>query len=353
MLNTEPEFRPASKVVHVAVAVITKEDLVSGKRSILIAKRPDHVHQGGLWEFPGGKVEQGESLLRALDRELFEELDIRLITAETDSEKYQASRPMIQIQHAYPDKTVFLDVCLVSRFSGQPTGKEGQALSWVSLDQLKDYRFPEANRPIVSACLLPERYYITPEYPSISAAESGLKCALSQHAQLIYLRQPLLAEDEYNSLVEALLQSMPDLSSRLMYQYESTLDAFSGAGLHLSVSRSKQLSKRPLSQSTWFAMSCHNQDEVDHAHEIGADFITLSPVLKTQTHPSHKSLGWSEFSKLTQVSKVPVYGLGGLEPKDANRLFKAGAQGLAGIRFWQTTNSELTVSDALSGGDDD
>ncbi len=124
------------KRVHVAVAVIVGSD-----GHILIAKRPEHVHQGGLWEFPGGKVEAGESLEVALKRELQEELGIKL----------QACEPFLEIHHDYPDKQVFLDVWSVTAFSGDVYGREQQPILWVAPERLSDYDFPEANQPIVAS----------------------------------------------------------------------------------------------------------------------------------------------------------------------------------------------------------
>ena len=99
------------KRIHVAAAVIR---CVDGQ--ILLAKRPEDKHQGGLWEFPGGKVEASETVQAALSRELEEELGIRP----------SAARPLIQVRHDYPDKQVLLDVWEVSAFTGEPHGAEGQ-----------------------------------------------------------------------------------------------------------------------------------------------------------------------------------------------------------------------------------
>lgn len=128
------------KRVHVAAAVIRGTD---GK--ILIARRADKQHQGGLWEFPGGKVEPDETVEAALARELKEELGIAVM----------AARPLIKIKHDYPDKQVLLDVWEVSSFTGEPHGAEGQPLAWVSNRELASYEFPAANQPIVAAARLP------------------------------------------------------------------------------------------------------------------------------------------------------------------------------------------------------
>lgn len=120
--------------IHVVAAVIRSDN-----ESILLAKRPDHVHKGGLWEFPGGKVEPGETAFQALGRELEEELAISVVTAE----------PLLQLHYDYPEKSVFLDVWEVSQFSGRARGNEGQPIVWVPVNQLGDYPFPEANHPII------------------------------------------------------------------------------------------------------------------------------------------------------------------------------------------------------------
>ena len=122
--------------VHVAVGVI-----LDGDERILLSRRADDAHQGGLWEFPGGKVEAGEALFEALRRELFEELDISV----------NSSEPLLQVGHDYGDKAVLLDVHLVRDFSGEASGREGQPLAWVDAAELAQYEFPAANRPIVEA----------------------------------------------------------------------------------------------------------------------------------------------------------------------------------------------------------
>lgn len=122
-----------AKVIHVAVGVILRE------QQILLALRSAKQHQGGKWEFPGGKVEQGETVQQALTRELQEEVAIELTQC----------RAFMQLEYAYPEKTVLLDIYLVTDFRGEPHGREGQPLRWVSIAELSDIAFPDANKPIV------------------------------------------------------------------------------------------------------------------------------------------------------------------------------------------------------------
>jgi 8-oxo-dGTP diphosphatase len=127
-------------IVDVAVGVIKKNN------ALFICKRANEQHQGGLWEFPGGKVEDGESIFNALKRELHEEIGINIFS----------SSHLLTIEHDYGDKCVKLHVHIVSNFNGQAHGAEGQPSAWVSLDDLDDYEFPAANTAIITA--LKEKY---------------------------------------------------------------------------------------------------------------------------------------------------------------------------------------------------
>ncbi len=129
------------KWLHVVAAVILDEceDLV------LLARRPKNKHQGGKWEFPGGKVESAEAASVALQRELDEELGIDVALDQMS--------PYIEIQYRYPDKNIFLDVWLVKVFAGKPYGREGQEVRWFARQELADLDFPAANAPILSQLL--------------------------------------------------------------------------------------------------------------------------------------------------------------------------------------------------------
>jgi 8-oxo-dGTP diphosphatase len=122
--------------VHVAVAVILNDE-----GEVLVALRSPEQHQGGLWEFPGGKVEEAESVYQALIREAQEELNITITAAE----------PLSYVSHDYDDKTVLLDVWCVTGFQGTPQGYEGQKIRWCAIDDLQQEDFPAANVPIISA----------------------------------------------------------------------------------------------------------------------------------------------------------------------------------------------------------
>ena len=122
------------KKLHVAVGIIYNQH-----QQILIAKRPDHTELGGLWEFPGGKVEKGETVRQALDRELQEEIGIEVVTASA----------LMQVNYNYRDKQILLDVWQVTGFKGAARGNEGQTVRWIAIAECGDYQFPAANQAII------------------------------------------------------------------------------------------------------------------------------------------------------------------------------------------------------------
>lgn len=125
---------PGAPFLHVAVGVVVRQ------QQVLLSLRASHQHQGGKWEFPGGKVEGTETVRSALGRELQEELAIHI----------EQARPLMQVRHQYPEREVLLDIWLVEAFSGEPKGMEGQQVEWFDISQLHSLVFPDANQPIVA-----------------------------------------------------------------------------------------------------------------------------------------------------------------------------------------------------------
>jgi 8-oxo-dGTP diphosphatase len=110
---------------------------------VLVSRRHAHLHQGGLWEFPGGKIHVGETVQEALRRELEEELAIVVTDAA----------PLIDIEHSYPDRRVRLEVWTVSGYTGEPAHQDGQPIDWLRPEAMDPARFPAANLPIIHALL--------------------------------------------------------------------------------------------------------------------------------------------------------------------------------------------------------
>jgi len=305
--------------IHVAVAAI-----IDDQRRVLLSKRPAHVHQGGLWEFPGGKLEVRETVEAGLRRELREELGIMPVH----------TRPLIRIAHDYPDKSVLLDVMRVDRINGVPRGLEGQQIQWVPLDQLRSYTFPVANRPIINAVRLPECYLITPE-PGRETARflAHLEYSLSRGVSLLQLRTRQLSDNDYRTLIPEVLQRCRQANARLLLNSDPKLASeFGAAGVHLTSERLMALSVRPLDDTYLVAASCHTLEELEHALKLGLDFVVASPVRATSSHPGARTLGFSGFHDLTERASIPVYALGGMQVADLPTAFRHGGQGIAAIR---------------------
>ena len=306
-------------MIHVVAAVIRDDS----SNDVLIAKRPDHVHQGGLWEFPGGKKEPGESSRQALHRELAEELGIEPVNY----------RPVIQIPHRYPDKAVLLDVWQVTSWTGDPHGKEGQTIRWVQPDALDDYEFPGANLGIVKAVKLPALYLITPDIrDSESEFITRLKGLLQSGIALVQYRQRRLSSSKFEQLAKRVIDACHESGAKVLLNSTPDLVQRLGAdGVQLNAVQLRAIKERPLSESYLVAASCHNEAELALAEELVLDFALLSPVQKTSTHPDAEPLGWEKFARLTRNLSLPVYALGGMSKADVVRAWECGGQGISAI----------------------
>lgn len=307
-----------SQALHVAVAVIR-----NNQQQVLLSFRAKKKHQGGLWEFPGGKVEQDETVVQALNRELEEELGISVVQ----------SNPLIQIRHAYPDLTVLLDVHEVIAFTGEPEGKEGQPIRWVATTELAEYEFPAANVPIVQAVQLPKLYAITPSGLTDDQLLTGVSQLLASGIKLIQWRDLERDLSSYQTLINPLLKLCQQSQAQLAIKAsQAPWQRYPQVIWHLTSHQLQTLEKQAFEKIGLLAASCHNLVELELAAKLGVDFVTLSPVLPTATHPTVNALGWQAAQALMAQSNMPVFVLGGLTPADLTQAQKSGAQGVAAIR---------------------
>lgn len=304
--------------IHVVAAV-----LFDSAGRVLLSRRPDHAHLGGLWEFPGGKVEVGEEPKQALRRELQEELGVELTCA----------RPLIQVPYQYPEKAVLLDVWCVSTYDGLPEGVEGQELVWVTPLELREWAMPPADRPIIDAIRLPDRYLVTPD-PQRERVFflERLQRVLERGVRLVQLRAKSLSETAYCELAQDVLVICRRFDSKLLLNQTPRLVEDLGAdGVHLSSARMGEYRKRPLPEQYLVAASCHSMQELDYAAQLGVDFAVLGPVNPTASHPDSIPLGWAQFRAWANSVAMPVYALGGMRLADIIECQLNGAQGIAAI----------------------
>lgn len=305
--------------VHVAVGVI-----VNDRNQVLIALRHPDKHQGGLWEFPGGKVEPGEATKDALGRELAEELGIVVDEAQ----------PLLRVEHAYADKRVLLDVWRVTRFTGEALGQEGQSVRWVPATQLWHYPFPAANRPIIRRVALPEFVVITGEFADSTEFERRLHRAMARGAGMAYFRLPDSALQD-----KALLECAQALSRDFGLSVcagPRWAERLGGAtGLHLPASSLWSSPTRKELDYPLVGASCHNERELAQAVALDVDYVFLSPVRATQSHPDRLPLGFESFGELAREVSIPVYALGGLGPDDLSEVRLRSGHGIAAIgKLW-------------------
>lgn len=300
--------------LQVAVGVIKNPE---GK--ILISLRAAGLHQGDLWEFPGGKIEAFETVEQALIRELKEELGLTVT----------AISPLITVKHRYPEFSVQLNVFLIEQFSGIANSCIGQQIKWVAPDELKHYAFPAANQPIITAARLP-CYYAILDDADVSLLWTNLHKILNQGVKLLQIRIKNLPAAAVAEFIE---QAYP-----LCKQHQAVLLMNSAVdcsikldGIHLTSSHLMALTQRP-EHDSWLAASCHNLKQLQHAQHLGVDFVVLAPVLATLTHPDAVSLGWAKFSALVAQVNLPVYALGGMTKSSLSDARHSGGQGIAAIR---------------------
>jgi len=307
--------------IHVAIGVIRNKD-----NQYLISKRHTDLHQGGLWEFPGGKVETNESTYAALCRELYEELDIVVKSAE----------PFVKISYAYPDKNVYLDVWLVDNFDGTAKSKISQPIKWVSSSELLDYQFPIASKAILRCISLSPYYAITGKFDGEDDYTQHFKKCLNQGVKLIQLRYQSESLDELVELANiSKTLCLKDNAKLIVNANIDFLDKIDVDGIHLNSSRLFEYSFRPIDSYKILVGSVHNVKELEQAIKIDVDFVVVSPVLKTQSHPDARPLGWNGLKEIIDCSSVPVFSLGGMRRDKLSTAKKYGAFGVAAISdFW-------------------
>lgn len=308
--------------IHVVAGVIRDP-----RGRILLARRTEGRDLAGLWEFPGGKVDPGESPERALQRELLEELGIRATIGA----------PVICVPQQYPDKRLVLDVRDVRAYEGTPKGLDGQALVWAPPHQLGSYSMPPADRPVVAALRQPDRYLITPE-PDVDddAWLTALQRALATGIQRVQLRMRDCAASRWERLAASAVELCRKAKAEVLINGDIAMAARLGCEVHL---RSTQLQERGLSAAIGahiqsghaVAASCHTTRDLVQAQDLGCSFVVLGPVQATASHPNADGIGWEAFAQMREQVSLPIYALGGMQPKDIPCARSHGAQGIAAI----------------------
>ncbi len=306
----------AKPPIDVAAAVI------HGPRGeVLLAQRPAGKPYAGYWEFPGGKIEIDEDAPQALRRELHEELGI-----EVDEVS-----PWLTRVYAYPEKTVRLRFFRVERWHGEPHGREGQTLCWQSPHAITVTPLLPANDPIMQALRLPPIYAIT------QAAKWGpeeflrrLRDALEKGVRLIQLREKEMSARDATLFARDAVALANRYDAMVLINADMALeDNVRASGVHLPSATLMRTTARPPVRLC--AASCHTPAELEHAAALGLDFVVLSQVLATASHPGSTGIGWRHFAELVADYSLPVYALGGMRLDDLPTARRHGAHGIASM----------------------
>ncbi len=286
---------------------------------VLLGQRPASKVYAGYWEFPGGKVESGESLRQALDRELKEELGIDVTQAD----------PWMTQQFDYPHARVRIRFFRVTAWQGELTALEHSALAWQHPGAFDLAPMLPANTPMLAALTLPAEYAIS---QSQALGEAVFLAALEQRLQgglrLLQLREPLLAPSDWPGWAAGVIERCHAKGAQVLVNSGAPAIVHAMAdGLHLRAVDLMRCRERPAARIV--GASCHDAAELAQAARIGADFALIGPVLATPSHPGQNGIGWPEFGRLADQALLPVYAIGGLRSDDLPVARTHGAHGLA------------------------
>ncbi len=331
-----PESPPKlnAQITHAAVGVIQHENGL-----VLLAERPTGKAWAGYWEFPGGKIETGETAEQALKRELQEELGITAttlypwLTRTYDYEaKYDANGKLES-----PAKTVKLHFYVVTAWQGEPFGMEKQTISWQNPEKLMVSPMLPANAPIMTGLSLSPVMAITnlSELGETQFFES-LKCALENGLMMILVREKQLAAEDLHAFAEQVMEiAAPYEAKVFIHTHIQLTKMLTASGVHFSSTDLMALQTRP--EGMLCGASCHNAIELSHAAKLALDYVLLSPVEKTQSHVDAVPLGWEAFTQLIEDYPLPVYALGGMEVASLAKARASGAHGIAMQRvIWKS-----------------
>ena len=291
---------------------------------ILLARRTAGRDLAGAWEFPGGKLEAGETPFQALDRELHEELGIRVHSAE----------PLIAVAAGLPGKAHRprrLPRHPLQRHAARP-GEAGAGV--VAAEKLSSYPMPPADRPVVAALTQPAQYLITPEsFDSSSEFLTGIERALAGGIRRIQLRVAQGRGVDMPELAAQAKRLCDRASAQLLINADIELAARLRCGVHLRAAQLMALEQRPLPTGSAVAASCHDEQELRQAEAIGVDFVVLGPVAMSHTHPDQAPMGWAAVRAATRARQLADLRAGRDErrgPGDGAAAWRTGNCGYSG-----------------------
>lgn len=299
------------KIKQVAIGILLQQ------QRVLLAWRDEHLHQGGRYEFAGGKIEQGETPVQACRREILEEVGI-------DAEDWTF---FDKIEHEYDDVIVHLHIYQAV----VPPALNAMIDSrwhWVARQDLLNYEFPSANRTIIER-LIWQSY--------IKIGENLTDVLTLSDDDLFYWRVDFQHNlQAYLDELQQFAVQYPDklqscIINQTLWSYCTKDIQNLFKTLHLKQSQLQESSVQKIAGMRYL-VACHDVESLQSAVSWGADAVFFSPIFATETHPEQQGMGWSEFERMTTHYPLPVFALGGLKRDDLNIAKQHGAYGIAGIR---------------------
>jgi 8-oxo-dGTP diphosphatase len=328
--------------VDVAVGVLIRPD---GR--FLLASRPPGKPYPGYWEFPGGKLEPGESVAKALARELHEELAIEIGPVF----------PWVITEFDYPHARVRLHFCRVFEWSGELHAREEQQYGFFAFDHLPDGPLLPATIPVLRWLQLPPLYALSAAHRlGPSAFLARLDAALEGGLRLLQFREPELASDAVAPLFREVLARVRNARATMLVNSRHERPWWDQAdGVHLTAADLARLDARP--ELAWVAASVHSANELRRCADLGLDFTVAGPVQSTASHPGQPALGWAAFAELVAATALPVYAIGGMTARDLQCAMGSGAHGVAllsaawcGDQWREAEESDGFLSVSSAGG---
>ncbi len=309
-------MKQARTPVDVAAGVLIRPD---GR--FLLASRPEGKPYASYWEFPGGKVESGESIAEALARELHEELAIDIGPAY----------PWVVRVFDYPHARVRLHFCRVFEWRGQMQAREHQEFGFFSSQRLPSGPLLPATTPVLRWLQLPALYAIS------AVAQLGrelflqrLESALAAGLRLLQFREPELDATDAASILQQVLDRARAAAATVLVNSRHHPSLWHRAdGVHLTAADLATAAERP--EFKWVGASTHSRSEIERAAALGVDFVVAGPVQSTSTHPHRPPLGWPAFANVIANAAMPVYALGGMQAGDLPHAMRHGAHGIAAL----------------------
>jgi 8-oxo-dGTP diphosphatase len=309
--------------VHFDVSVAV---LINANHQVLLGQRPPPKPWEGWWEFPGGKIEKGETSVDALYREIYEEIGVKI----TQFKKW------VTRKYFYDGNDITLHFFKVQKWEGEVTSKENQKLVWTSLQNPNVSPILPANLFVQKAFDLPKHYAITNlSETSKKVFFNQLHNKISNGLKMIQVREKNISFDEFKIFSKEVVEICKPknvkviINSDVNLAYETKAD-----GVHLTSKDLISINKIP--KNLIVSASCHTQEEIDIAEKLNINFLVLSAIKKTLSHPDIKPIGWDEFEKIVNRVNTPIYALGGLGVNDYSIALENGAIGIASQRsIWQ------------------